>query len=1082
MSTLSPSLFVGLGGRGAEISRATSEYILRASPELSQLHRGLFVDGSGVVHTLDQGERELFTIGNIQAEASAGTWAKNLEAFLEHEKEFLDAITTSAREVRQATILTELQRQGAEVLPGVNLYLFSSVFDTVGSAIAVPMLALCRRAIADNLNLMMHTDLILFGRDLFEESKSSTNCSIRSYTFFSELDWLKNNPDLLFAGASLQTDHIWVLSRGNESGEFASSHKELVPMIAEYLLLQLTNAIPRDHLYDGALINEDHGKACHYGSFGLRKLSFPVDQVMDAIKGFIAFNVLESRGLLQEGSVDRGRANALARGFIEGVGVERLPEQLPETEDGSAIWEDFRFDGKMNEGTDVEDFLRNLQDQVRAFENKRLPAFYQSVSARKDSLLKNFSALLKDTVHGLIDNNDGHLRQVMGGGLTKDLVLDESGLWLSRTDGFLAALAGEESEVFKGHSPEELLSIHDLKSDVHQYFYDELGVSEEVCRLKDSLVELAELDSGIADDEPLSSVQDCDDSVLSQSDSDVSEPADDEADEGIADEEAEGAEASGVTRSRREVLQEEIDRLEEKIRKADQTISDINECRRIIVGRRHAESDREFQEQSQAVIKTEHDLRDTAKDLSEMEESRQVFARNHFVLFPIGIVVIVALLWAVSVFLLDQSFLGSLKVFAAVLAVGLITFFAWAFRKYRDKITTPLHNLEQKLSNLKASKSGLLVKLQNNRNDYLRVKFSFYLHCKLVELLEEAVVLPNQLLNDIREFSREVSSFVDEAKAIWEHVKFPYNVYVRSVVEKDDIGRYIETVSSLQIEMQEFFREKPLSSYFEDFQERHSVESLRSRIDKYTERSFDFVRNKTVDDVIRDVESVDPDRMSLGVKNFFESVSAFTSLAVEKGLDRSMSVVLVGLPDPENSPFRDQLKYHDLEQQAHFLPFRSCTEIITLKLKLGFPAFYMNLVQSAKADFDSSEHGDAYFCKSEWGVGDLIPLFGMDEKPDAVRTTACLSLVLELICPTDKGWTRDGQKIADSHEQLLTFLRSMKGSSVRRELERLIEAAKQVPDELREKIQKYLDMEPYPLDGLDRSILESTLDELNPLA
>jgi hypothetical protein len=200
---------------------------------------------------------------------------------------------------------------------------------------------------------------------------------------------------------------------------------------------------------------------------------------------------------------------------------------------------------------------------------------------------------------------------------------------------------------------------------------------------------------------------------------------------------------------------------------------------------------------------------------------------------------------------------------------------------------------------------------------------------------------------------------------------------------------------------------------------------------------------------------------------------------VEKGMDLSEPLVYLGVKDPETSYALETLtKQGYTKISAH--NFETKDEIVISKLKVGFPAFHIGLVRYGKRVLSQTKDKKSVYTDPSWKPKDLFPsLYTLGDEKDQVRRIFCLGKAFGLIKSKGENYQFEETDLGSTEEEVTQFLKSPKGSKPRNDLAKQIDKEKNKED----AVSRLLDFkEKSDLDRIDEKIIDSTMDEINPLA
>ncbi|MAF94956.1 MAG: hypothetical protein CMM60_04295 [Rhodospirillaceae bacterium] len=1068
-----PVIFVGLGKYGSEIAQGIYTAILSEKyRDLEQVISCITLEENGECRDIKE-SKTLFKCEGLKTELSINNFGVNFEVIQNYEKKIEDALADKIENLRRKEIVLDLQDKGYEIGEKIELFLISTLFDPIGSTSIVPFLGFFQYLLTGRFrNMLIETNILGFFPDLFDDYKKNELAYSRSYPCLQELDVVANNPELISSKDQTPFSFAYLFTGKNEEAIEIGSYKELIPMISEVLFLLLSEKIASDISFSTILLNKVDGKATRYSSFGLDKLVFPIDRVMRGLSDFLTFTILNLTGATTEPRrFEREYINADVKEFLLQNKFDvnyKLSQELYKDNEGNTIWVDFKYKGKMNENIVVDSFIKDIEEQVKDFDKDDVTAMNRKLSLRRGSFFKEKQGTLLDVINNGIDSID-------------------KGVYYSKA--FLDVLLNKKSLYTTGNIVGKEFNFDQIEKVVKNFFDKAIESKREILvglkldidnkhsHIKKLKIELKEKKA--SEEVPKDAKKDSPIEIKSENKKETPSSTEGTGDKPLT-ERIENAETEI------KALEKKYGELDKEIKEFDSKIDEPSE-RRKLLNDLVEKVEEEIETTKIDLLKIDAKYREEKQKLNELYEERKKIITRLFIVFPLGgTVAFLVVFFAI----LNIPFFGALiaggsfYLFAGgFYFLGLIGYGIWAFMKFRKGITKDIIKTLSEFNSLKDDKINSLLKCQELYNQTFITRFEHFLHGGLFEKVKEYKKFIIKIETELQTFIENIIQSSKEKKAAWENITFPCSLFVRSVVTKNDLVRFIKENARLTIETERFLKEKSLSRYFEDFRKKGGLNSLFSELDNFSEDVFQPVREKSIEDFFR--ESENKGKECGGIKtekklvNFHNAGKAHIFLEVEKGLDCSLPLTHLGVEDPETSFTKEILIKHGYKD-TQFYSIKNKYEIAISKLKIGFPAFHISLIRYGKKLISKIKEKNKLYINQEWEPEDLFPsVCNYSDEADDVMELACLGKAFGLIEEKEKTFYFKDINIGKSYEEIVEFINSFKGSSIRNKLSNQIEQEKQKEDAY-DRLYAYMDSK--ILDDNNKSIVERLLNELNPLA
>lgn len=411
--------------------------------------------------------------------------------------------------------------------------------------------------------------------------------------------------------------------------------------------------------------------------------------------------------------------------------------------------------------------------------------------------------------------------------------------------------------------------------------------------------------------------------------------------------------------------------------------------------------------------------------------------------------------------------------------LGLFLYGIWGFMKYWYGIREEIREALSRITSLKNEKINLLLRYQQFQNQIFKTRFKHSLHGGLIEWINNYKDFVGKIGDELQSFIDNLIQSSKEKKDAWTNITFPRNLFVRSVVTKENLGRFIEKNARLSVETEKFFNEKSLSLYFDKFRETGDLNSLFSAIDDFSEDVFKSVREKSIEEFLEEEENEKRINTTEKLINLYDSAKTFILLDVEKGMDKSEDIVYLGVKNPENSYAEERLRKQGYTSIKPY-GIGNKNEIGISILKVGYPAFHIALIKYGKRLISKIKDKESLYINPEWEPEDLYPSeYKLGDEENVARINTCLGKAFGLIEEKGKEFYFKNKKIGNSYQEIVEFIKSFKGSSIRNKLSKNIEDEKK-KEGASDQLIAY--KERNKLDKIDKKIIDRVITEISPLA
>ena len=975
-----PALFIGLGKYGSEISKSIYNYLKESDKNLFNIVHHLSLDENGNIDS-ENIDSEKYDFTGLKFEMIVENYRHNYQYILQKEDDFNTILSNIINNISQRKLIASLENKGYKVGTTIRVYIFSTLFDPVGSSAIIPILSFIQ-SLQETKKLQvfgLETNMIGFFPDSFESEPDESDDLIeqyykRCYACLQELDYISDNPneDNLF-------DNIYLFNSKNEAAVKVGNYQELSIMLSEILIALLNGSIEIDVAIEPLLIRKDHNKTTRYCSFGLNKLHFPVENVMKGISDYMCFNILESSAIQIEKKYPKHAVLQEVKNFMIENNYEKIDQDLSVDKLGNTIWVDFRYSGSIKKHTHLDAFINNLNKQIVDFEKTKLIEMNRKFSPRLDEIFSNMQTNLIEKIKSYIDNKSKEVSYSMA---------------------FMDMLIGQKSNLVSGGVTEETESLVQIEYKIKDFFDDDIKKQRDELEnlgteIKLKIIELESKNTAGKNSSARNFLDEVTNEVsplankLENNESDLNngiETSDEIQTKDGSDSMTNTDELEEVNTDNIKSLSENIDKLKKKYEKLELKVKMyyeqicFSDFRMQFLDKKIKKNNSEksniiknFEENKEDIIKT-NEL------LVSLNSGKKDFIQKNLIIIPAVIFFFSFLLMYGITYISSISFFKIFIKATPALFTVLIIYGLIQFLKLKSGILRNITTTLSKLVSLEKLKVNLLLSFQDIENNGLKTKYYFNLFGNLLDSFIHHKNYIKNLRNQLDNFINKLNEAFSQKKSNWENLEFPSTLFVQSIMTKKGIQGFI-TKQNLKVNLciTEFFTEKniPLSGYFTDFRDSENLDKFYDNISLKTEEMFSDIREKSVEDILKEenTDAMNPDnyaKVDNKIQNYFESAKSNILLEVEEGLDKSQTFSYFGVLNPEKSFVKKRL-FHIFGDNV--LPYitENKNEIVFTKFKIGFPAFYILSVRHGKSNLDTSEDKDSFYLNpEEWKTMSVI--------------------------------------------------------------------------------------------------------------
>lgn len=1025
-----PVLFVGLGAEGISLASVAMKEVWRRNAGRERLVRGLGISDDLAVQNLENGQ-------NVVAAAPAvdKSYSALYNAALAQEEALDRAIVDAIGELRDHDVWIDLVEKGTDIDEVVRVAIFTPLFGS-GSALLIPTVYCIDTMLQRRQLARLEIELYGFCPDLFENVRRDQEAYARAYACLQELYWVADEGPLPILASSM----TYLFTLRNESRIEMSSPEVLGKTIGAVLDLLVKGDVAGDRSFDHVLLRKVDGRKARYTSFGLSTLVLPIDEMMTALHGAFASEVLTAGGFLSTEVYERQRVGLDVTKFIYDQKYDDPESQLRMGPDGRPIWVEFTSKG----GTErelAEHCIARLAQEAMDFERGPLSAMLRK---------------LHDRASGAIDLQ----RQQIEGAAAERI--DSSGTRYAQA--FLAAFQNQNVDVLRGEFIGDILTIDDLDSRARKFFDKELGIDRKrFARLRsDYELKQTALKEMTAELEQLEAQPEAEDPEAA----------------GTAEVDRDAAVNALQTRisaikKEEQKLLEEYAPLAEKVKNHDLALNDGTRRRQLLEKLRAGED-----EQRAAAEKLLRDcdvtLRQAKAHFDAVRARGRAWLVRRFVILMAGAVGAFLLAWFIHGYVPPEA-TNYWPIARKAIGIGGATYILWSIYVFFTVIKPDYDEAARRVENAIGDKKNAQHALELFYKDSLRKTFDYTVHSLLIDW---AIVLRKTLdavAQQVDAFVGETVKFCREGADRFAQVTFTSSNVVRYIVTGEYVRKIPAATPRFAEESRMFFSRTARSSFLRDFLAAGKVDSLEQALVTKAEEVFRDVRHGSVESVLAKTENVKLLRER--GKNLVSFASPFVELDVEPGADGSQVIRYVGTTEPESSVVLAELGKEAIDCSAY--QSDDPTTVALTTLKVGFPDFQVAPIHQAE-HLALGHDAWRYRVTTDWPLKPLFPtVYTVGSEDDEARKIACQAIALGLVQQANgRDFVLEGSSLGDSFWAFVQNLRGLRGAGAKVRLEIKIQEARKLPDASEKIMQKLADPD---LDEIDRRILESVLEELNPL-
>ncbi|MBM3461706.1 MAG: hypothetical protein FJX76_06350 [Armatimonadetes bacterium] len=473
--------------------------------------------------------------------------------------------------------------------------------------------------------------------------------------------------------------------------------------------------------------------------------------------------------------------------------------------------------------------------------------------------------------------------------------------------------------------------------------------------------------------------------------------------------------------------------------------------------------------------KTDASLQAAERHAEKLESARRSFVSTWLIAVPAGIAVVLGLL----LFGLGATVLKGKVFFLVQMALGVAVLYGgFVYGKLWKGLFDDLTASARKLKEASTEKKRLVKRLEEGYATPLTMRYERDLLGAQRSFLEELIQHVARARRHLDDFVNHMSAFSRDAEDERRRILVPNTPFVRSAVTWEEVDRWLSGHPRFRIEARAVFKEISISDMYTAFTQTNSLARLRVVMQETTERMFGYLKEMTLEDILVEMNLLPEGPGVARLKGCFDQAKAFISLDAEDVMDESATLVFALMTRSPFGYIEDILSLHSITEPSFYYSGDK-QSLIVYRLKAGFPAFLMSPVRFCRAALNRLPDRPMYFTDPLGRLPSVFPTsYTVGDVDDEIRQIVCLGQAFGFLQEYNGGWWMNGQKLADSYEDLGEYLRRMAAAPVREDMRRMVLLCKAESGAVF-KLSSYL--RGHAVERIDHDIIETTIRELSPL-
>lgn len=1061
-------MLLGLGERGTEVASQCYQFIKLTNALISEIVGGIGIAASGNVSRLSD-ETSLFTFQDLADAKSLNPYESNYEAFVRREEQIRDILVSHFESLIELRFSQELEDAGYDVkTENLQVFVFAPSFDLLGSAITIPLLRILE-VMKQNRRIPKGTQLSLF---VFLPDLSGTPDGelkriemARMFQFLSELDYELDVALVNQDKAQLGVGLTWLVGGINENNNQVGKFDEVLSVVTSTVASMVAYPLLSDQSFRHILLTKLQHRGRFYSSFGSSRIIFPEKEILDLLCSYAVGELLKPLVAdLKGGQFDRSLVFEGCRDFLSKQHLKSLIDLLSKDETGNGIYRDFCPPIPKEEEIVPSLFYTDVENKFKEFSERVFNEYTVKLSTQSQTLLDDIVKALEQM---LSTNADADNK-----GMGYDVAL-------------LRSLQGQDSMYLRGDSLELSHTVDEIEKPVRSFYKAMLGLDAKEGSLD-------RLDAQIkAKDRRLSEYEKELDRISKRLER-VESPADSER---FNLDKVQIQENSKAIASERAKLVNEFENLKSDIEALNLHIDDLQE-RMILKDEAEGKSEGGVQEAKANLEKTDKALKEAQIQLKALASLRRKIFWRLTAAIPACFSVVVLLsgffLSYFGILRLDK-FLGFILSNWDWCFVIIVVYAFVAFLYFERKVGRQFRETGRLVHDLRNRKKSNMVDLVNAFNGKAIVRWKHLVYNQALMWTKGFREGLFQTTGEMERFIQQLQEALQSALNAWNTKNLPNSLSKKSVLTKNELIDTFYEKSPPSLE--KFFRKKPLSSYMIDYLHQQKDGSLEDGLRQFLSQEFIAVGSKSVEDFIfpegpgnHTVASV---YIEPKIRSLFRSAAPLCHLDVDADKEKAAQKVAICVKDKEKSQVPQLMDRLFGSKRDDFNSTGDKNALEINRFTIGFPLFQVSQLRSAQACHkelceSDEQRGFSIDSTRYRGYSPFPETFVDRELADEKR-----KLIFEaelfgfLKRDSQRRFVFPGDPTPRDESELMKFLESFKGRSVRHDLEEMTSNAKnEQPKECIAKALHFLAQESGEKASqlVEMMMAKKLLEELNPLA
>ena len=846
---------------------------------------------------------------------------------------------------------------------------------------------------------------------------------------------------------------------------------EMLVSLSEFSLLIINDGFANTKL-SIQLGDDRDGKSNRYSSIGYSTLLFPEQTVVTSLKEMGKKDILgELQNSFRNQKFDAATVGSEVNAFLSEHKFHQFKDRLQiEEEGGKAIYEDFKFQGKRNQDTPLNDFLNSLEDQEKEYESK---VFHKNIVPKIEGRQKKLVEDLHNKIQSKIDTE-----------------IDRSSRGINFAHAFSSVLVREDCDAITGQIIDEVSDLKSIEKSVLEFYRNQSDLPQLIEENKDlhklyrnKERQFKKLSNDIQNlEEKVSVAQDSavDASTL-QTELNSKKQEWSKLEGELSTMRGEYENGKGKIES----LKRELEHPEYRTRLREDDL---------------ANHQTKIQEHI-SILKNHEEKRNQHLDyLTELNKKKDKIFKKLLIWRPLMIFGIPILGFGLleifeseimtSIAQMAES--SRLEIYVELFLIALIAYGIWAFLHYRKNIGKELKQANIDLNALNKEKLDLYNEHVKLKGEIYRKRYDHIANASAYQGIHDLIELTEDNKKKLGNYKNEIYGIVGNAEEKIDGLHFDNNLFQSSVPEKEQIKHLKEDLS-----LQRFLSDKDgrtLNAYYTDYSQSGSTKKIEGDLDEYLTDMYRSLGNRTVMDYIygRDQKIKENLNSSTRFKLLKEASEVYINLkdyGVGDQTEESAHFYTSNLEHPDADKSQQQLIASGLPTHSKYSTGDKNSVSLFRALK-GFPAFQITLMDECRTIMDDLVKNNPdwkrsdFFIDPQYANESLFPSsLILGNASDEIRIAFAQGRALGIIEDGTKPFCFENVDLGNSIDECIKFLRSLKGEPIKDRLMKLIEQKLngiKTSDQgkaVMHSVNDFLTAHP-ELDAVDKKILDTLMRSL----